>query len=119
MFAKNKPTKRIDLPENHWVELQHLSKGTKDVLKSSVTKIFNKFDSKMMDGKMDDVEFSPDFVEKIQEIEYQKLAAAIRAWSAEEEVTVENIKELDDEPYELILKEVNNMNELSEEEEKN
>jgi hypothetical protein len=121
MFAKNKPTKKIDLPDNHWVELQYLSKGVKDELKSSVTKIFNKFDPKLLDGKMDNpnIEFSPDFVQKIQDIEYLKLVKAIRNWSADEIVNTENIKALDDTSYELILKAVNEMNELSEEEEKN
>lgn len=119
MFSKNRPKKRVDLPDNHWVELQYLSKGTKDVLKGATAEIFNKVDSKMFEGDMQDVEFSPNFVQKIQEVEYQKLNCAIHAWSADVEVSIENIKELDDEVYELILGEVDKMNGLSEEEEKN
>lgn len=119
MFAKNKPTKKIDLADNHWVELQYLSKGTKNELQSATTEIFNKFDKKMLDGEMEDVQFSPDFIKKVQAIEYQKLTAAIRAWSAQEPVSVEVVKELDDESYETILKEVDKMNGLSDEEEKN
>jgi hypothetical protein len=119
MFAKNKPTKKIDLDNNHWVEIQHLSKGTKDSLQSSITEVFNKFDSKMLDGKMEDVEFSPDFIKKVQGVEYRKLAAAIRAWSVEDPITIDTIKELDDESYETILEAVNDMNGLSDEEEKN
>lgn len=121
MFAKDKPTKRITLPGDHWVELQYLSKGQKNLLQAEITKVFKKFDPKLLDGKTKDInmEFSEDFVARIQEIEYMKLQYAIRSWSASEPVSIESIKELDDETYDIILDVVNEMNGLSEDEQKN
>jgi hypothetical protein len=122
MFAKNKPAKRIDLGENNWAELQYLSKGVKDSIQAEISSLF-KVNLKNM-NTMNEADLLPEempegFIDKLQEIEYRKLEKAIKTWSAKEEITVENIKELDDEPYEKISKAVNEMNGLSREEVKN
>lgn len=123
MFAKDKPTKRLDF-EGGWVELQFLSKGVKDQIASQLTEMFA--------GMSDDTIKKADFknkdeipasmigvVGKVQEVEYFKLSSAIKSWSSSESISLETVKELDDETFNLINAEVDKMNGLSKTEEKN
>jgi hypothetical protein len=123
LFAKNKPSKRLDLLEGQWVELQHLSKGIKESFKSELADLFKGIDIKKGENgeEQPDGKSLPDsFVDKIAQINYRKLEKAIKSWSAEGvPVTVENIKELDEEAFDKILEAVNGMNELSDVERKN
>jgi predicted DNA-binding antitoxin AbrB/MazE fold protein len=123
LFAKSKPTKRVDLPDGAWVEIQNLPKGIKESFKSELADLFKGVDIK----KGEDGEDEPDrktlpdsFVQKIAEVNYRKLEKAIKSWSAEGvPVTIENIKELDEEIFDQILTAVNKMNELNDTERKN
>jgi hypothetical protein len=114
LFAKNLPTKRIEIGEGNWVEIRKLSKGFKDQLKGEATDVFKGMDLK---GELGTV--PEGMILKVQEVEYRKLRASIVRWSADVDITIENIKELDEEVYNRILKEVDEMNGLSQEEQKN
>ncbi|KXG42878.1 hypothetical protein [Tepidibacillus decaturensis] len=122
MFSKNKPTKRIDLPEGNWVELQYLSKGQKDILTSELAGMFKKMNIQILDKdiKMNNDDINENIVNKVNEVEYKKLSFAIKAWSANDvEINEDSIKDLDEEVYEKILDEVNKMNNLTEDDVKN
>jgi hypothetical protein len=117
MFAKNKPTKRINFSDENWVEIQYLSKGQKNAFASKLAELFK---GQEFDGDGNDNKRLPDVsVAKIHEVEYEKMVASIKAWSAEEDITIENVQALDDSVYEEISNKIKEMNELSEEEEKN
>jgi hypothetical protein len=120
MFAKNKPKKRIDLPEGNWVELRYLSKGEKDMYRSAVAGVFK---GAMKNGsKPEDMSNLPDdFIQRTKSAEYQMISQAIVAWSAGEDIkpNAETVAELDEVCYDLILEAVNEMNDLSRQEEKN
>jgi hypothetical protein len=116
-FAEDKPTKRVELGDGHWVELQHLSKGQKNTFQSELASMFKGTE---YDANTKDLKSIPEnFVGKTQEIEYRKIVAAIRSWSAGKEVSVETIKALSDEYYDRIAEEVEKMNDLPEKERKN
>lgn len=123
MFAKNKPTKRVDLGEGNWVELQHLSKGQRDALQSATVNLVKDVQYVEKDGQRELKEGSnlpDDFLQKTNEIAYQRLTYAIKSWSAEgTAITAETVGELDEEAFDKILTAVNEMNELTKEEEKN
>lgn len=123
MFAKDKPTKRIDF-EGGFVELQYLSKGVKDQIASELSSMFAGVDSESLKklelDKKDEIPTAMiGVVGKVQEVEYLKLSKAIKSWSSSEPITIETVKELDDETFNRITKEVNEMNGLSKTEEKN
>ncbi|WP_035430861.1 hypothetical protein [Bacillus sp. UNC322MFChir4.1] len=123
LFAKNKPTKRVDF-EGGWVELQFLSKGAKDHISSQLSNMFADMDSeaikKMKLQNKDDIPAEMiGVIGKVQQVEYYKLSQAIRSWSEQEEITIETVKELNDEIFDLISKEINKMNELNLTERKN
>lgn len=121
MFSKNKPTKRVELGDGNWVELQFLSKGVKDSFKSDAADIYKGLDLETdEEGKPKSNVIPEGMVGKVNEIQYRKVAAAIRAWSAADvPVTVESVKELDEEAFDKIDEVVTEMNELSVKEEKN
>ncbi|MDQ0414236.1 hypothetical protein [Mesobacillus stamsii] len=124
LFSKNKPTKRIEF-EGGWVELQYLSKGAKDEIANRLSSMFAGMDNEVL-KKMDN--FDKDdvpaamigVVGKVQEVEYYKLSNAIKSWSETDiPVTVESVKDLDDEVFDKISKAIDEMNKLKEEEIKN
>lgn len=122
MFSKNKPTKRVEF-EGGWVDLQHLSKGVKDQIASRVSASLEGIDPKALqslDKNSDDMPAGMiGMVGKVHQVEYYKLAKAIRAWSADTAITEESVQELDDEVFNKLSEEINKMNELSKEERKN
>jgi hypothetical protein len=124
LLSRNKPTKRIEF-EGGWVELQYLSKGVKDQIQSSLAGLYkeletiNVSDLKNEENIPKDIEMDK-ILQKINEIEYYKLSKAIKAWSEHDvEITVETVKELDDEVFSKISDEINKMNSLNEVERKN
>jgi phosphoribosylformimino-5-aminoimidazole carboxamide ribonucleotide (ProFAR) isomerase len=122
LFAKNKPTKRIEL-EGGWVELQYLSKGVKDEVQNQIVQAFKDIDPKVLQqyektGEMPD-SLPVEIVAKVNEASYIALAHAIKAWSEKEEVTIESVKDLDEEVFNLLIEEVNKMNKLDIGEKKN
>lgn len=123
LFAKNRPTKRIDLGNGDWVELQYLSKGIKDELKNEAAGVINDLKINANDGKLKgdgEISISGDSFKKLKEVEIRQMVAAIAEWSeTEAEINFENVKGLSDEPYEKILEAILEMNELKEEEVKN
>jgi hypothetical protein len=120
MFAKNKPTERVQFDDGNWVELQVLSKGVKDSLKSELADMYSGLKIENgPDGKPSTETLPPGIVGKVSDNQHRKVAAAIRAWSAEAQITVETVKELDEETFDKILAKVNEMNELTAAEEKN
>lgn len=123
MFAKDKPTKRIDF-EGGYVELQYLSKGVKNQIAAELSSMFAGMDSTSI--KKSDFENKEEIpaamigvVGKVQEVEYLKISKAIRAWSSQDPITIETVKELDDKVFDVIVQEVDKMNGLTKTEEKN
>lgn len=126
LMAKNKPTKKIPFGENNedFVVLQYLSKGVKDSYTSQLAELslsLKGVDATALE-KMD-VNSLPEsmakVVGKINELNYYKLACAIKSWSAEEEVSEEAVKDLDEEIFNKLIEEVDKMNELEFTERKN
>lgn len=122
LFAKNRPTKRIDIGED-WVELQHLSKGVKDEISSRLASLYKGMDKSTLE-KLQTGQDVPDTlidaVSVVQEVEYYKLSHAIKAWSDQNtSITVESVKALDEGVFNNISEAVNEMNELNKEERKN
>lgn len=125
LFAKNKPTKRVEF-EGGWVELQHLSKGVKDDIQNKIIEACKGIDLKKIDSLKnksseempDDIPF--EIVGKINETSYIALKNAIKAWSeADTPITIEAVRDLDEDIFEKILTEVNQMNQLQMGERKN
>lgn len=124
MFSKDKPTRRVDF-EGGWVELQYLSKGVKNEIASRLSSMFVGVD----DETLKKLDFNNQneiptamisVVGKVNQVEYYKLSKAIKVWSAADvPVTEETVSELDDEIFDLISEEVNKMNELNKQDEKN
>lgn len=127
LFAKNKPTKPIyfDEAKEHFVILQHLSKGEKDNYTSQLAELslsmkgINKQTLENMD-----IDALPDgmgeILRRINDLEYEKIAAAIKSWSEKDtEIKVETVRELDEEVFEEIKKAVDKMNGLTDLERKN
>jgi hypothetical protein len=126
LMAKNKPTKKVAFGENNedYVILQFLSKGVKDSYNSQLTELsmsLKGVDKEALE-KMDTSSL-PDslgtMVGKIQQLEYYKLAHAIKSWSEVEEVSEETVKGLDEVIFNQLIQEVNKMNELDVTERKN
>lgn len=123
LLSKNKPTKRVNF-EGGFVELQYLSKGVKDHIKSSLAGLYKHLESLNVEDLKNSDEIPKDInmdelLNKINEVEYYKLSKAIKSWSENVEITVEAVKELDDEVFEKISNEINQMNTLNEVERKN
>jgi len=124
MFSKDKPTKKVEF-EGGWVELQYLSKGVKDEIASRLSSMFAGVDTSTLKkadlDKADEIPASMiGVVAKVNEVQYYAMSKAIKAWSAAEvAITEESVKELDDEVFNKIYVEVNNMNELNPAERKN
>lgn len=124
LLSKNKPTKRVNF-EGGWVELQQLSKGVKDEIRSRLAGLYKELESinseelrgkkELPDGvNMDEV------LKKINDVEYYKLSKAIKKWSEPDlEVIEETVKELDDEIFAEISSVVDEMNTLNTIERKN
>lgn len=122
LLAKNKPTKRVEF-EGGYVELQYLSKGVKDEISSRLAALYKGMDRATLE-KMKDSNDLPDnmidAVSVVQEVEYCKLSHAIKVWSENGvPITVETVKDLDEEVFDKISKVVNEMNELGITNEKN
>jgi hypothetical protein len=126
LMAKNKPTKKISFGDNNedYVVLQYISKGVKDSYNSQLAELslsLKGVDAAALE-KMD-VSSLPESMAKvigrISELEYYKLAHAIKSWSAEEDVSEEAVKGLAEEVFNKLVQEVNKMNDLGETERKN
>jgi hypothetical protein len=123
MFASDKPTKKLEF-EGGFVELQYLSKGEKDQISNQLSSMFAGVDEETL-KKLDfkDKDNVPTamigVVGKVQEVEYYKLSKAIKAWSSEKEITIETVKDLEEELFDKISDEITRMNELSKGETKN
>ncbi|WP_141434383.1 hypothetical protein [Bacillus sp. 03113] len=124
LFAKNKPTKRINF-EGGWVELQYLSKGVKDEIASRLSSMFAGMDSQAIkrietDNKEDVPTEMIGIIGKVQEVAYYKLSQAIKDWSESDvDITIDSVKDMDDKVFDMISKEVDSMNSLSKTDEKN
>jgi hypothetical protein len=121
LFAKNKPTQRVDF-DGGFVELQYLSKGVKDEIKGRTTALYKGVDLKKLQSAKDETDIPTemfDSIPKIMEIEYYKLAKAIVKWSDEAPITEETVRELDEETFNLVSKKVDEMNQLTSLQEKN
>lgn len=122
LFSKNKPTKRIDF-EGGFVEIQHLSKGVKDHIRSNLAGLYKdleKLNAEDLQGKELPQGIEMDkILNKINEVEYYKLSQAIKSWSENIEITIDTVKELNDDVFSQISKEVDEMNALNEVEKKN
>lgn len=126
LFAKNKPTKTVPF-EGGKVELQFLSKGVKDEIQSRLAALASSLSGidqatleKVQKGELDSIpESMVSLIRSIKAIEYYKLAHAIKSWSEDAEITEENVKELDEDIFNELVKTVNEMNELTPEERKN
>lgn len=124
LFAKNKPTQKVEF-EGGFVEVQFLSKGVKDEIQSRLTGLYKGMDKatilKLQTG--DESEIPTELFEvlgAVQSIEYYKLSHAIKSWSDNETpINEDNVKEMDEEIFNTVLKKVNEMNELSQTERKN
>lgn len=126
LMAKNKPTKKVFFGDNNEdnVVLQYLSKGVKDSYNSQLAELslslkgvdpeaLEKMDTSTLPDSMAAV------VGKINELNYYKLACAIKSWTAEEEVSEEAVKALDEEVFNKLIEEVDKMNDLGQTERKN
>lgn len=124
LFAKNKPTQRLDF-EGGFVELQYISKGVKDEIKRRTMEVYGSIDNeelKALQKSQNDDEIPVSLIGsagKILEIQYYKLAHAIRSWSDNAEITEETVKELDEDIFDKISQKIDGMNALKQTDEKN
>lgn len=124
LFAKNKPTQRLDF-EGGFVELQYISKGVKDEIKRRTMEVYGSIDNeelKALQKSQNDDEIPVSLIGsagKILEIQYYKLAHAIRSWSDNAEITEETVKELDEDIFDKISRKIDGMNALKQTDEKN
>jgi hypothetical protein len=124
LFAKDKPLKRVEFENDAWVELKYLSKGFKNQIENDIANIARGFEFEYKDGKVESKDgalLPEDVLQKLHSIEYRKISAAIAKWSEgdKETITIDNVKQLDDEVYNKILMTVDEMNGLNETERKN
>jgi hypothetical protein len=122
LFAKNKPTQRVEF-EGGYIELQFLSKGVKDEIKSRTTALYKGVDIKKLQNAQSEEDIPVEMFDKIPgllEIEYYKLAHAIKSWSDPETlITEDTVKEMDEDIFNQVSKKVDEMNQLKQAEEKN
>lgn len=125
LMSKNKPTKRVSF-DGGWVELQHLSKGIKDEYQSrmaGLVKDLGEVDLKDIDkAKKEDIPQGINLdalLTKVNSAEYYKLSHAIKSWSEKEDINEQTVRDLDEEIFAKISKEINEMNELQQGERKN
>jgi hypothetical protein len=126
LMSKNKPTKRVNF-DGGFVEIQFLSKGVKAEYQNRMAALLKDLGSidinELKKAKEDDdipQDMNVDEVlKKVNEAEYFKLSKAIKSWSEDEEITDLTVQELDDEVFDKISNKIDEMNELSEGEEKN
>jgi hypothetical protein len=127
LFAKNKTGKKVTF-DGGWVELQYLSKGVKDDYKGQLAELYSQLSgldketiAKMEKGDLQAVpESMAGLVAKINQLEYFKLSKAIKKWSeTETPINEDTVKELDETVFDRLVKEVNEMNELTDGERKN
>jgi len=122
LFVEQQPGKKVDLTESDWVQLQPLSRGYIVVERQKILEIAKGTKIHVKVGgafDMDTSNIDPALLNKIQEIEYEKVKASIKEWSEKEPVTVENIKRLPDAFYNKILKAIDELNSVSDTEVKN
>jgi hypothetical protein len=128
MFAKNKPTKIVTFEDGKYsITLQHLPKGIKDDYNSRLAELslgLKGISKEVLEKIEENMDKIPDsmaaIVGKINQLEYFKLANAIREWSEKEvPITEETVKELDEDVFNELVKEVDKMNGLTVEQRKN
>jgi hypothetical protein len=122
LFAKNKPTQRENF-EGGFVELQYLSKGVKDEIKARAASVYQGIDISKLQNAKSEADIPIEAFAKIpqlMEIEYYKLAHAIKSWSdSETPINEDTVKEMDEEIFNQVSKKVDEMNQLKPEQEKN
>lgn len=122
LFAKNKPTQRENF-EGGFVELQYLSKGVKDEIKARAASVYQGIDISKLQNAKSEADIPTEAFAKIpqlMEIEYYKLAHAIKSWSdSETPISEDTVKEMDEEIFNQVSKKVDEMNQLKPEQEKN
>jgi hypothetical protein len=120
LFAKNKPTERVDF-EGGYVEVQHLSKGIKDEISRRTTEMYADLPQSVIkqlrtNPNATDADVPPEIlgtIGKIMDIEYYKLAHAIKSWSDDAPINEETVKEMDEDIFLKVSKKVDEMNELT------
>jgi hypothetical protein len=124
LFAKNKPTERLTFGDDY-IELQHLSKGVLDEIKSRSIKAFAQAGPEalkaMKTAKTEDdmpAEVLASSGEMLK-IHHYKVANAIVKWSSEEPVNEDTVKALDEEVFMQVSAKVDEMTQLKATERKN
>lgn len=125
LFAKNKPTETVKLGGEDFVELQHLSKGVLDEIKSRTIAAFADAGPKAL-AAIQTAKSNSDLPAeliassgKMLAIQHYKVSKAIIKWSSSEPITEQTVKELDESVFMKILAKVDSMNQLTEIERKN
>jgi hypothetical protein len=122
LFAKNKPTDKVEF-EGGYVELQFLSKGVKDQIKARAASVYQGIDIIKLQNAKSEADIPTEAFEKIpqlMEIEYYKLAHAIKSWSdSETPINEDTVKEMDEDVFNQVSKKVDEMNQLKPDQEKN
>jgi hypothetical protein len=124
LFAKNKPTERLTFGDDY-IELQHLSKGVLDEIKSRSIKTFAQAGPealKAMQTAKSDADMPAEMLAQSGEmlkVQHYKVAQAIVKWSSEEPVNEDTVKALDEDVFMQVSAKVDEMNQLKETERKN
>ncbi|MFC4768744.1 hypothetical protein [Effusibacillus consociatus] len=122
LFAKKRNAKRIEFEGGLWVDVRTLSKGEKDAFETETMQLMKGVEYEDRDGKMvpKDGMFPPEVLQKLKDIEYRMITASITSWSEDAvEISVETVKELADDVFTKIDKEVATLNNLTPAERKN
>ena len=109
------------------ITLQHLAKGIKDTYNSQVAELslgLKGIKKEDLENLEDNIDKIPDsmakVVAKLNELEYFLLSHAIKEWSDKETaVSIDTVKELDEEVFLELIQEVNSMNGLTKQARKN
>lgn len=124
LFSKSKPTETLTFGDS-FVELQHLSKGVLDEIRSRSIKAFSTAGPAAlaaMQNAKDESQMPAELLAQTGEmlkIQQYKVAQAIKTWSADEPVTEDNVRALEPSVFDEISKKVDEMNQLSQIERKN
>lgn len=111
MFVDQMPTKKVDINDTVWVEVQYLSKGYKDEEKAIISGI--RLDLKNEDGDKEKA------MRKMKEIENKRVVAGLKSWNSDKLINIENVKLLREDTFNKILEAIDDYNKLSVEEVKN
>lgn len=124
LFAKNKPTEKLPFGDDY-VELQYLSKGVLDEIKSRSLQAFASAGPeamKAMQSAKSDEDMPAELLSSVSglmEIQHYKVSKAVVKWSSEEPINEESVKALDEDVFVQISNKVDEMNKLSSLERKN